>query len=67
MLFRAVMMYISRPGEGGWLPVLSGMVACSLFLSLSNLMLPSWSTVDTTFNIPAEWKRSENPDLLTAQ
>lgn len=36
------------------------MVACSLFLSFSNLMLPSWSTVDTTFNIPAEGKRKTN-------
>lgn len=41
------------------LPVLSGMVACSLFLSFSNLMLPSWRTVDTTFNIPAASEMDE--------
>lgn len=36
------------------------MVACSLFLSFSNLMLPSWSTVDTTFSIPAVRKRRDD-------
>ncbi|TNN25491.1 hypothetical protein EYF80_064379 [Liparis tanakae] len=33
------------------------MVACSLLLSFSNLTLPSWSTVDTTFIMPAARKR----------
>lgn len=35
-------------------PVLSGIVACSVFRSFSNLTLPSWRTVETTFNIPVE-------------
>lgn len=38
------------------------MVACSLFLSFSNLMLPNWSTVETTFNIPAEEEDEDEDD-----
>lgn len=49
--FPSVMLFILkviwRFANSVW-PVLSGMVACSWFLSFLNSMFPNWSTVETT-------------------
>lgn len=43
----------------GYLPVLSGIDAWSVFLSFLKIMLPNWSTEDTTFNMATD-KRIQN-------
>lgn len=49
----------------GYLPVLSGIEAWSLFLSFLKTMLPNWRTEDTTFNMATNIRIQRKQNYLS--